>query len=78
MAKQQELFDSQPAPWELDENEDRLVAAIAAHCRGAADAQAGASALIWGKDDAPARGQGSDIAGPPLRGDGPTPGSTTS
>ncbi len=55
-----------------------LVAAIAAHCRAAADAQAAASALIWGKDDAPACGQGSDIAGPPLRGDGPTPGSTTS
>ncbi|MCA9147613.1 MAG: hypothetical protein KDB05_32810, partial [Planctomycetales bacterium] len=28
MAKQQELFDSQPAPWELDEGDDRLVATI--------------------------------------------------
>ncbi len=28
MAKQQELFDSQPAPWELDESDDRLVATI--------------------------------------------------
>ena len=28
MAKQQELFDSEPAPWELDENDDRLVAAM--------------------------------------------------
>lgn len=28
MAKQQELFDSEPAPWELDEGDDRLVATI--------------------------------------------------
>ncbi|MBI2480581.1 MAG: primosomal protein N' [Planctomycetia bacterium] len=28
MAKQQELFDSQPTPWELDESDDRLVATI--------------------------------------------------
>lgn len=28
MAKQQELFDSEPAPWELDETDDRLVATI--------------------------------------------------
>ena len=28
MAKQQELFDSEPAPWELDERDDRLVATI--------------------------------------------------
>ncbi|MBC8351283.1 MAG: primosomal protein N' [Planctomycetes bacterium] len=28
MAKQQELFDSEPAPWELDEGDDRLIATI--------------------------------------------------
>ena len=28
MPKQQQLFDSQPAPWELDEAEDRLVATV--------------------------------------------------
>lgn len=28
MTKQRELFDSEPAPWELDESDDRLVATI--------------------------------------------------